>query len=300
MQHLIGGTDVRNVTIFAADVRWMNQFGSGQDTGIQWVVDGGENKIHHLIVDGYGSIGLMPFGAIGAQGGTSKVSQILFNDGRDTGIYLHKSAEFGVRWQFDSLYFRGFSAPYYQETGRNERDFYVSRKHGSDPVEFNTVFHDGTKPRVFQDTAGIQYRGLIEKKLPAPVYVNSGFHEPANRVKQFHPFYAPYFPISRRDSVKVQVSTQWNAGDIAIETLGEYAFYKCIKTHAADKRRPKDNPWFERLTWDENGVRCDQPGWNERMEQSSIPPDDFRLEKSNYWKKLGLGFQEERLEGPPQ
>lgn len=302
LQHLAGGTDVHNVTIYAADVKWLNEFGAGQDTGIQWSVDGGENRLHHVIVDGFASIGLMPFGSDELPpGGVSIVSDILFNDGRDTGMYLHKSGSFGIHWIFDKIYFRGFQNTYYQETGRRERDFYISKKHGRDRVTYQNIIHDGSKRKIFQDTTGIELAGTVtQKKLPEPVYVNSGFHEPANRIKQWHPFYGPYFPVSKKDASKIQVSTQWNAGDIAIETLGEYRFYKCIKTHAADARRPKDNAYFTALSWDINGVRSDQPGWDSASVQSNLPPDDLRLQKNNYWKKAGLGFQEELLAEPPQ
>lgn len=301
-QHLAGGTDVHNVTIYAADVRWLNEFMSGQDTGIQWSVDGGENRLHHIILDGYASIGLMPFGSDELPpGGVSIVTDVLFNDGRDTGMYLHKSGSFGVHWIFDNIYFRGIRNTYYTETGRKKRDFYVSRKHGKDKVTYKDIIHDGSKPKVFEDTSGLELAGTItQRTLPEPLYVNSGFHEPANRIKQWHPYYAPYFPVSRRDSVKVQVATQWNAGDIAIETVGEYRFYKCIKTHAADPRRPKDNAYFTALSWDVNGVRSDQPGWDGESLQSDLPPDDLRLQKNNYWKKAGFGFQEELLQAPPQ
>jgi hypothetical protein len=297
VQHLAGGTDIHQVTIFAADVRWVNEFMSGQDTGIQWSVDAGENKLHHVIVDGFASIGLMPFGSpeIGT-GGVSRVSNVLFNDGRDTGMYLHKSTSFGVHWIFDSIYFRGFNSTYYHLTGRNEADFFVSRKYGSDQFTFRNIFHDGSKAKFFQDATGINVGKITVKKLPEPVYQNSGFSEPAHRIKQWHQFYAPYFPVSRRNNVKVEVSTQWDAGDIAIETVGQYCFYKCIKTHAADERRPGANPYFIRLTWDANGVRCDRPEWNSASVQSFLPPDDFRLEQNNHWKKLGMGYQEPKEE----
>lgn len=298
VQHLAGGANLHHITIFAADVRWMNEFMSGQDTGIQWSVDAGDNKLHHVVVDGFSSIGLMPFGSPEVQGGgSSRVSNVLFNDGRDTGMYLHKSTSFGVHWVFDSIYFRGFNATYYQQTGRKERTYYVSRKHGSDRFTFSNIFHDGSKPRVFEDTSGItvDLAAIVETRLPEPEYENNGFHEPAHRIKQWHPFYAPYFPVSRRDSVKIQVPTHWDAGDIAIETHEEYRFYKCIKTHAADHRRPADHPWFEPLSWDANGVRSDQPAWNDASPQSVFPPDDLRLKNNNYWKSLGLGFQEKFL-----
>lgn len=296
LQHLAGGADVHHVTIYAADVRWIHEFMGGQDTGIQWVIDAGENRLHHIIVDGYGSIGMMPFGS-GSPGreGVSRVSNVLFNDGRDTGMYLHKSTSFGVRWEFDSIYFRGLKEVYYKETGRKERDYYISRKHGNDDFIFNHIVHDGSKPKVFEDENGISCGTAAVRKLPAPEYVNTGFHEPAHRIKQWHPVYGPYFPVSRRDTVKVKVPTQWNVGDIAIETVNEYAFYKCIKTHVADNRRPAGNPFFVRITWDGNGIRSDQPGWDASLAQSNFPPDDLRLVNGNYWKKLGLGFQEELL-----
>ncbi len=292
VQHLVGGADIHHITIFAADVRWMNEFMSGQDTGIQWSVDAGENKLHHVIVDGFASIGLIPFGSNEKPtGGISKVSNVLFNDGRDSGIHLHKSTSFGVHWVFDSIYFRGFSALYYHHTGRNERNFLISRKNGTDRITFKSIIHDGSKPKVFQDTSRIEIGRIVEKKLPAPEYQNSGFYEPASRIKQWHHFYAPYFPISRQDSVKVQMPTQWDAGDIAIETNGPYFFYKCIKTHAAGLERPEANPYFMKLTWDANGVRSDRTEWDSNTSQSDFPPDDLRLKKNNYWKKLGVGYQ---------
>lgn len=297
VQHLVGDADIHHITIYGADMRWMNAFMAGQDTGIQWSIDAGENALHHVIVDGFSSVGLMPFGSPGMPtGGVSKVHHILFNDGRDTGFYLHKSASFGVHWIFDSIYFRSFKSTYYSQTGRRERNYFISRKHGSDRFTFTNIFHDGSKPKVFEDTIGIECRSIIQKKLPEPVYVNCGFHEPASRIKQWHPFYAPYFPVSIHDNLKVEVPTQWDAGDIAIETVGSYSFYKCIKTHAADLRRPADNPFFIPLTWDSGGVRCDQPGWNFASLQSPFPPDDLRLKQNNYWKKLGIGYQEDEGE----
>ena len=296
VQHLVGGTEIHHVTIYAADVRWMREFMAGQDTGIQWVVASGENRLHHVLVDGYGSIGLMPFGsdqnAMNATGGVSRVSNVLFNDGRDSGMYLHKSTRFGIHWIFDSIYFRGFTNLYYQETKRPEVNFIVSRKIGSDKFTFSNIVHDGTKAKVFQDTSGIEIRRIAVKKLPAPKYYNSGFHEPAKRIKQWQQFYAPYFPVSRKDTVKIEVPTQWDAGDIAIETIGQYGFFKCIETHAATDDRPGNSPYFVPLTWDANGIRNDQPAWDPATRQSFFPPDDLRLEKNNYWEKLDIGYQE--------
>ncbi|MEO5602063.1 MAG: hypothetical protein ABIR06_14175 [Cyclobacteriaceae bacterium] len=292
VQHLVGGADIHHITIYAADVRWMHEFMAGQDTGIQWSVDAGENSLHHILVDGYGSIGLIPFGSDDNPApGVSKVSNVLFNDGRDSGIYLHKSTNSGIHWIFDSIYFRGFNALYYQQTGRKPRNYLISKKFGSDRFTFNNIIHDGTKPKVFQDTTGIEVGNIFLKKMPSPEYINTGFYEPANKIKQWHEFYAPYFPVSKKDSVKVKVTTQWDAGDIAIETSGPYFFFKCIKTHSAIQKRPGDNPFFTRLTWDANGTRSDRPQWDSTLLQSDFPPDDLRLKKNNYWEKLGLGYQ---------
>ena len=299
VQHLVGGADIHHVTIYAADVRWMNAFMDGQDTGIQWSVDAGENSLHHVIVDGFGSVGLVPFGSPEKPtGGVSKVHHVLFNEGRDTGMYLHKSTSFGIHWIFDHIYFRSFKSTYYIQTGRRERNFFISRKHGSDRFTFTNIFHDGSKPRVFEDTTGIKVRSIVQKKLPEPVYINSGFDEPAGRINQWHPFYGPYFPVSYAGGIRAEVATHWEAGDIAIETVGSYGFYKCIKTHAADMRRPAEHPFFLPLTWDSNGVRSDQVAWNEKSIQSAFPPDDLRLVKNSYWKNLRMGFQEEVLNEP--
>ncbi len=296
LQHVAGGTNVHHVTIYAADVRWMNEFMAGQDTGIQWVVHSGDNQLHHIIVDGYGSVGLTPFGS-GVMGvtGTSRISNVLFNDGRDMGIYLHRSATAGIRWYFDSLYFRDIRETYYAETGRKERDYLVSRKYGSDPVEFTNVVHDGSKRRAFEHSDGLVAARAAAKQLPAPEYINSGFHEPANRIKQWHPIYAPYFPVSQGNGEKLAVPTRWKAGDIAIETEGEYGFYKCLQSHVAGDKRPSENPLFSRLTWDAKGVRSDRPHWNKSLPQSAFPPDDLRLAPGTFWKDLGLGFQEHLL-----
>lgn len=290
LQHLVGGTDVHHVTIRAADVRWANEFRAGQDTGIQWVVDAGENKLHHVILDGFGSVGLVPFGSDQLPvGGTSEISYVLFNDGIDTGMYLHNSGSYGLHWKFNNLYFRSFKDDdHYRKTGRNERRYIVSSKHGTDRYTFNHIIHDGSKQAVFQDTAGIEVGHIKKEKLPEPRYVNSGFHEPASKIRQWYQHYAGYFPACK--SGKVKINTEWKSGDIAIETQGQYSFYKCIKAEVATEIRPSENPNFIKLTWDANGVRSDQPGWLSSLNQSDLPPDDLRLEEGSYWEKLMMGF----------
>ena len=291
LQHLAGGANVHNVTIRSANVRWMNGFQPNQDTGIQWNVDKGENSIHHVIVDGFASVGFVPFGNEGSTGSVSRVSNMLFNDGIDTGIYLHKSGRYGVQWLFDNIFYRSFNnGCYYEGTGRPERKYIVSSKNGTDEYLFNNLYHDGSKQAVFQDTVKrkIRVRSIEYKQLPEPEYINSGFHEPASHIKQWAQYYAKYFPASKGG--KIKIPTDWQAGDIAIETENEYAFYKCILSHTSTDERPPQSEYFVRLTWDENGTRSDQPGWSPDTKQSAFPPDDLRLKPGNFWEKLGFGY----------
>jgi hypothetical protein len=294
LQHLAGGADVHNITIRSTNVRWMNEFMKGQDTGIQWNIERGENQIHHIIVDGFASVGLVPFGNEGNVSGTySQVSDILFNDGIDTGIYLHKSGSKGVNWNFENIYYRSFnSGSYYKNTGRPERKFIISEKVGTDLYAFKNIIHDGSKHSVFQDTikSKLKVKHVNHRQLPAPEYKNSGFYESAGKIRQWFQYYAKYFPASKGGTV--MIPTDWQNGDIAIETEGEYSFYKCIRSHTSSEQRPSQSSNFVKLTWDENGIRSDQPSWNRYAIQSYFPPDDLRLKDDNYWRELNFGYYE--------
>jgi hypothetical protein len=167
----------------------------------------------------------------------------------------------------------------------------ISARNGTDQYSFKNIVHDGSKPNVFQDTtknkiavSSIDY----QNDLPAPEYQNSGFYESGNKIKQWSQYYGKYFPASK--SGKMQIPTDWLAGDIAIETEGAYGFYICMTAHTSSHIRPGDSPYFKKITWDENGIRSDQPEWNSKTVQSNFPPDDLRLRYGSYWQKLGLGF----------
>jgi hypothetical protein len=294
LQHLAGGADIHHITIRSANVRWMNEFRAGQDTGIQWSIDCGDNKLHHVIVDGFASVGLVPFGnPSNTPGGKSEVSDVLFNDGIDTGIYLHKSGSYGIEWTFKNLYYRSFkNSCYYEGTGRPERKFIVSSRNGTDNYIFKNIVHDGSKPAVFQETEKkkISVESVSYKNLSPVIYRNSGFYEPASKIKQWSQYYAKYFPASKAGAMRIP--TDWQAGDIAIETEGEYAFYKCLVGHTATDLGPSKNPYFVKLTWDENGIRSDQKNWDASTQQSLFPPDDLRLMPETQWEYSGLGFPE--------
>lgn len=292
VQHLIGGTDISNITIRAADVRWMNAFQPGQDTGIQWSVDAGENKLHHIIVDGFGSVGLVPFGSdIQPVGGVSHVSDMLFNDGLDMGVYLHKSGAFGIHWIFERIHYANMDErPDYLRTGRPDRNYIVSSKNGTDQYTFEDIRFDQSKTKVFQDTASLQVGSSSSQMAPAPEYRNSGFHEKASRIRQWFPAFGKYFPASKAG--KFKIPTCWDPGDIAIVTDEKYRFYICKTSHESDGNHPSESKYFELLTWDENGIRSDQKQWQASSRQSYFPPDDLRLTEDNYWRKLGYGFED--------
>jgi hypothetical protein len=290
LQHLIGGTEIHNIIIKNADTRWMNEFRAGQDTGIQWSVDAGDNSLHHVIVDGYGSVGLIPFGSdINPVGGVSKVHDVLFNDGLDVGMYLHKSAEHGIHWIFENIYYRQLNDySNYFRTGRPERKYVISSKNGKDKYTFKKVHYDKSRGKIFQDTARLEIIEPNDHALPVPKYENAGFTEPSSKIRQWHQYFAGYFPASQ--SGKIKVPTCWEVGEIAIETEGEYAFYKCLTAHEATDVRPGQSPYFVKLTWDESGIRSDENNWNKNAVQSNFPPDDLRLREDCFWKKAGYGF----------
>jgi hypothetical protein len=290
LQHLVGGADIHHVIIKNADTRWMNEFRAGQDTGIQWSVDAGDNMLHHIIVDGFGSVGLVPFGSDAKPvGGTSYVSNILFNDGLDVGMYLHKSGAYGIHWVFENIFYRqmNYQSNYFR-TGRPERKYVISSKNGTDKYTFRKIHHDRSRIKFFQDTARLNIGDVQDGELPTPKYINSGFNEPSSKIRQWHQYFAGYFPSSQ--SGKNKIPTCWESGEIAIETEGEYAFYKCLTSHESTILRPAQSPNFVKLTWDSNGIRSDDTAWNSNSRQSNFPPDDLRLKESCYWRERGFGF----------
>jgi hypothetical protein len=304
-QHMIGGADVKDIVIFAADTNWLKPFQAGQSTGIQWVNSSGINKLSNIIVDGFATNGYMPFGSDqdiqNAPSGKSIVENVLFNDGSVGGMYLHNTAKYGVNWHYKNVYYRAFNQKYFERTGEKFVPHIISRKWGTDPIFFERLIHDGSKPKVFEDVKGINVGEVIlDTQMPAPKYLNTGFgNAPANKIKIWHQFLAGYFPASKpvNNVATVKVPTEWKLDDIAIDARedGTYEFYKCIVSHITSTGttvpRPKESTFFTHLTWDENGIRNDQSGWNKNLAQSLFPPDDLRLANDCYWKEKGMGVK---------
>jgi hypothetical protein len=305
VQHLIGGSDISDIVIHRSATNWLCAFQPYQSGVIQWSIASGINKMSNIIVDGYSSGAFAPFGSdqnlIDISGSTSIVDNILFNDG-STGMYLHNSMKFGVNWIFKNLYYRQFHKLYFSDrTGEKYVPHIISSKNGTDNIRFESITHDGTKENVFQNTKGIEVGQIkIDTTLPAPSYMNSGFHEPNSRIAIWSQFMGGYFPsaIVKIDGVttKVKVPTRWIVGDIAIDINTGYTFHKCIVDHITSTGTtvlsPIVSPNFMKLTWDENGVRNDQSTWDSTLKQSLFPPDDLRLKEDCFWRAKGFGVKD--------
>jgi hypothetical protein len=289
VQHMFGNVDIHNIQVYCADTRWMNMFGMGQSTGIQWCVDGGINKLHHIIVDGYGSIGVVPFGGhIPAPPDShSYVHDILFNNGVQAGIYLHPSMKQGITWHFDRLHFRNFTNLYTTTTGNKVVNNIISTTNGTDKVLFSGITYDATKSRVFEKLLDPREADCQKVDSDTITYNRSGFHEPAYKIRHWCENIAGYFPIAYNQTVP----SSWKAGDIAIEadeTAQTYKFYKYLTD--SDQTKPSLNQ--QQLTWDINGTRSDQPTFTETY--SLYPPDDLRI--IGRWKELGVPYREEIID----
>lgn len=304
VQHLIGGADIKDVIIYRSASNWLNAFQPYQDGGVQWNIASGLNKFSNVIIDGFACNGFAPLGSdqnlSQISGSTSIVDNVLFHDGGN-GMYLHNSAKFGVNWIYRNLYFAQMHNLYFSDrTGEKVVPHLISKKWGTDNISFESIIHDGSREKVFENITGLNIGTITQTSLPAPEYVKSGFVEKASRIMHWHQFIGPYFDASKivvnGVTQKIKYPTRWYIGDIAIDARsgGTYLFFKCLQDHISDATveiRPSDNNKFLKLTWDENGIRNDQPGWNSALKQSMIPPDDLRLVRDSYWKNKEFGIK---------
>lgn len=293
LQHMYGNVNVHHIQAYCADTGWTNMFMAGQSTGFQWCVDGGENKMHHMILDGYAGQGMVPFGGHtpAPAGSKSIVSDILYNNGLLGGMYLHNSMSKGVEWIFNNIHYRNFTDMYCRVSGIEPVDNIISLPNGTDKITFTNVTFDDTKDRVFEKKGDSRERlcARIPKKEDIK-YNRSGFTERPSQIRMWFPTIAPYFPLSKASAEKIP--TTWEIGDIAIDADGTnqtYRFYKCIKAHTSTKVRPSGNPSFKLLVWDSNGIRNDQKGFNNQS-VSYYPPDDLRV--IGKWRELGVPYED--------
>ncbi len=298
MQHLIGNAHIHNLTLHNPDASWLSQFMPGQDTGIQLSADEGNNVIENIILDSWGSNGLNLFGSSVYPAGDSsrtRIRNVLFNDGRGPGIYIHNSTKYKMKWELTDLYFRKPNYDYFKINKSPAPKHIISAHNGSDSIWFDRITYSandiGVLPTLYQSTSKLIIgSSTIDNTLPAPEFVNSGFHEPASKIKTWFPLIIGYI------AGNTITPTHWDQGDIAIDqNVGSRPlFFKARVTHDASIVRPRDNPdqWFK-LTWDEKGIRNDRPEHSAGDTQSTYPPDDFRIKAGSFWALKNMGFIQE-------
>lgn len=271
LQHLIGNSHIRAITIFSPDCGYLNQFQPGQDTGIQLNPDEGNTVIEGIVVDSWGSHGLNLFGS--EYQSTTKnttIRNILFANGRGEAVYIHPSCKWGMNWVLDNLFVYNLTGDYYINNKTPKPSWIISRNNGTDQF---TITNN------------------IYKDLPAIEYVNSGFYESADKIKFYSRYYAKY--ITGVENLPVT----YKPGEIVVdrETLKSPVFTKCIRENMASEIRPRyDTTNYIVLSWDEKGVRNDQPSWDAGSVQRPYPPDDLRVSFNNFYALKGIGFIEQK------
>jgi hypothetical protein len=296
LQHVIGNSFARNITAYATDAGYLSQFQPNQDTGSQWNVDEGTMVISNIFFDTWGSHAANFFGSDAYPAGTHSTvtfKNVAFNNGRGEPIYFHNSWKYGVKLSFDSLYIRKTNGDFYINNKVAPTDWQVSANNGLDTVTFYNIFHDGSRPKVFQNTKKIKVaiEPTLIPEIPDVEYVRSGFKEPAHKIKFWRQYMAAYLSGNDITPVKVELD------DIMIdrETDHQPVFCKAIVKHDATAVRPKNDPdHYIILEWDSTGVRNDQPEWKGCSVQRPYPPDDLRIPYYNFYGKLGIGYVQKK------
>lgn len=288
----MAGSDISNLTIYAADTAWLGSFQPYQDTGIQFKANGSINRFRNSIVDGFGKIGFNAFSVTDYNPEDNNqilVEDVLFYNGRGIGAYFNTDCINELEWRFKNVHFGGFNNSYYKDTGNKLKSYVLSGSNKvTDKIILERVSYDGTKLSFLDPAFKATVEELYMANIPAPKYVNSGFPEGPSQIMQWRQFYAPYFEGVNNTPVK------YYAGEIAIDTLNGYDFYKCISEHVASEKTPYNDPThWEWLTWDKNGIRSDQKDFGEIY--SNIPPDDLRL-VGTQWSHMGIQVREQILE----
>jgi hypothetical protein len=270
LQHLSGDSHIHNITIFGPACGYLCEFQPGQDTGIQLNPDAGNTIIENLIVDSWGSHALNLFGS--EDSGLIKnttIRNIGFFNGRGEVIYPHNSCKWGMTWLIDNIFVRNLTGEYYINSKTTRPNWTIGINSGTDKITVTNTFF---------------------KDLPDVEYVNSGFYEPANKIKFYRQYYGKY--ITGVDLKPVD----YKVGEVLQdrEPLFLPVWVKVLSDFTADGVRPKNRLDCMILTWDSKGVRNDQPSWNGASEQKAYPPDDLRVVYDNFYALRNMGYIEEK------
>ena len=286
VQHLIGNSDISNITLFGSSAGYINQFQPFQDTGSQLSVDAGNGVVKNIIIDGWGSNAINFFGS--AYTSTEKnftLKNILINNGRGPAMYFHPSLKNGMKWNIENISIRKPTKEYFINTKIAPTNFLISANNGTDTINIKNIKYDGLIT-LFQNITRIKVGENFKTEMTNVEYVNSGFYEIPNKIKFYERYYGKYL-ISGTDLKPVD----YKAGDILQDR--ETGFYqvwcKVLTDFTANEVRPKNRPDCIILTWDSKGVRSDQITWSGSSPQKPYPPFDCRVQHENYYAKQGIG-----------
>lgn len=268
LQHVVGKSWIRNITIFSPSCAYLNAFQPFQDTGMQLSSDEGNITLEKIVVDSWGSHALNLFGSdYTSTTKNTTIKNILMNNGRGEAVYFHPSCKYGMVWNLDSLYIRNPNREYYIDNKTPPPSWIISRMNGTDLYK---VAND------------------LYQNLPDVEYVNSGFYEPAHKIKFYSRYYGKY--LTGVDTLAVP----YKSGEVIEdrEPLKTPVWCKVITDFKASAVRPKNNKNCIVLTWDNKGVRSDQIGWNRLGIQKPYPPDDLRVKHDNFYGLKNIGYVE--------
>lgn len=285
------GIDTHDITIINADMDWLAAFQPFQDSAIQIVFNGGINKLRNIMMHGYGSTAILPFGvpviSYVPQGvNTALFENCLFSAGRSIGIYFNNACSNGTAWTLNDLKFIDFNDTYYPQTGVTPLTHYInSGGSRADVVNINNLNHDGSKAVV---TAVGSYNvsgTVLNGAMAAPLFDNYGFPDVKN-VMRWSPIIGYYFPVADNTPVHYLAGQYVQYIDEDADTL---RYFLILHDHDATATPPPgDATNYQLITWDEAGVRSDAVGWASGDDQSFYPPDRVTLQAGSPYSTMGF------------
>lgn len=288
---------IRNVILFAPDCAWKAPFSGaqGQDNGVQWLVEEGDNIFEKFILDGGAFTGFHVHGF--AQGTPdfrrAVIRNGLMQDSRHLSFYMNVDNAQGCPKEIRDIYTRKYNQTY-NELGGASTSYAFSSNNGSatDTVLINKMTWDkGAKTSMFQSQS-TNYQippGAVtdDNTLVEPSYNNHGF--PNKNAEQIEIWFQNYGVGSLTGT-----AITYNAGDIVMKfVIGvPTLYYHCKSTHSstAGTQPNLDPTHWDPIIWDANGKPSYDVVYN-GTGVSYFPPLDFRLTADSFWNKKGYGLR---------
>jgi hypothetical protein len=283
---------VKNFVAYAADCDWKAPFGGGQDNGIQWLVEEGDNILEKFILDGCAFSGVHIHGY--TQGSPDSVRSVVRNalvqDTRDLSMYINADASNGCQKEVRDMFFRKFNQTY-NEIGTATHNYAFSANNGTDIVLLNRLTWDkGAKTQMFQAISTTYHTPptlTIDATLADPTYNNHGF--PNKNAEQIE----SWTELIGAGSLS-GTANSYKAGDIAQDFVvgNPVVMYLCLSDHTCTPlTKPSIDPvhWTP-ITWDSDGNPSYSGSYSGTI-FSYYPPDDFRLAANSFWNQKGFGLR---------